>query len=89
MCDSHSKNAADSHAGAASANATALTFKVDDMTCGHCAGTIKKAIESSIPGASVHADPASKIVSVTGATDRDALAGIITSAGYTPVRASA
>ncbi len=24
----------------------ALTFRVEDMTCGHCAGTIKKAIET-------------------------------------------
>lgn len=62
----------------------ALTFTVSDMTCGHCAGTIKKAIESGVPGAHVNADPATKVVSITGSSNRDLLAGIITGAGYTP-----
>ncbi|WP_230983079.1 heavy-metal-associated domain-containing protein [Inquilinus limosus] len=43
-----------------------LSFRVEDMTCGHCAGTIKGAIEGSIPGARVEADPVRKLVSVTG-----------------------
>ena len=47
----------------------ALTLRVEDMTCGHCAGTIKKAIETGLPGTSVEADPASKLVSVRGSTD--------------------
>ena len=63
----------------------ALTFTVNDMTCGHCAGTIKKAIESAVPGAHVNADPVTKMVSVTGTDNRDILAGIITRAGYTPL----
>ncbi|MGO4673711.1 heavy-metal-associated domain-containing protein [Bosea sp. 2YAB26] len=37
------------------------------MTCGHCAGTIKSAIESSIPGAKVSANPEARLVSVEGA----------------------
>lgn len=61
-----------------------LSFRVEDMTCGHCAGTIKGAIEGSIPGAKVEADPVRKLVSVTGTTDRVQVAGLIVEAGYTP-----
>ena len=61
-----------------------LHFRVDDMTCGHCADTIKKAIETTVPGTTVNADPASKVVSVTGFADFAALRAIVTKAGYTP-----
>jgi len=54
------------------------------MTCGHCAGTIIKAIEIGLPGTRVQADPASKLVSVLGTSDRAAIAAIVTAAGYTP-----
>ena len=60
-----------------------IQVKVDDMTCGHCAGTIKRAIESSIPGARVVADPSARLVSVEGA-DYATISGIIADAGYTP-----
>jgi copper chaperone len=66
-----------------------LSFRVEDMTCGHCAGTIKGAIEGSIPGAKVDADPVRQLVSVTGTTDRAQIAEIITAAGYTPEAAPA
>ncbi|HEY9345931.1 MAG TPA: heavy-metal-associated domain-containing protein [Inquilinus sp.] len=61
-----------------------LSFRVEDMTCGHCAGTIKGAIEGSIPGARVEADPVRKLVSVSGTTDRAQVAALIAEAGYTP-----
>lgn len=60
-----------------------MTFRVDDMTCGHCAGTIKKAIETSLPGTTVSADPTSKLVSVTGAGSYAQLKEIVSTAGYT------
>jgi copper chaperone len=60
-----------------------VQVKVDDMTCGHCAGTIKRAIEDAIPGAEVVADPAARLVSVVGA-DYPTISGIIAQAGYTP-----
>lgn len=53
------------------------------MTCSHCAGTIKKAIEDKLPGTAVTADPASKRVSVVGAAD-SATGSIIAEAGYMP-----
>jgi copper chaperone len=65
----------------------ALTLRVEDMTCGHCAGTIKKAIEMGLPGTSVEADPASKLVSVRGSTDLSSIKALVTEAGYTPTAA--
>ncbi len=62
----------------------AISFRVEDMTCGHCAGTIKQAIEGKVSGASVTADPGSKLVSVQGSTDVAAIRSAITTAGYTP-----
>jgi copper chaperone len=62
----------------------ALTLRVEDMTCGHCAGTIKKAIETGLPGTQVDADPASKLVSVRGSTDLSSIKALVTEAGYTP-----
>jgi copper chaperone len=61
-----------------------VSFRVGDMTCGHCAGVIKSAIEKTVPGAAVHADPVKRIVSVGGVSDAARIAEIITAAGYTP-----
>jgi copper chaperone len=62
---------------------TALTFRVEDMTCGHCAATIAKAIQAGIPGAVVDADPASRTVRVSGTRDFAAVRVLIAGAGYT------
>nr|WP_281369213.1 heavy-metal-associated domain-containing protein [Microvirga mediterraneensis] len=62
-------------------------MRVDDMTCGHCAGTIKKAIEAGLPGTTVEADPASKLVSIRGSTDLTLIKALVTEAGYTPTNA--
>jgi copper chaperone len=62
----------------------ALTLHVEDMTCGHCAGTIKKAIEGKLPGTRVEADPGSKLVSIHGTADLASVKAIVTEAGYTP-----
>ena len=62
----------------------ALTVKVEDMTCGHCAGTIVKAITAGLPGVRVQADPMTKLVSVQGAPDLTMIQSLIAGAGYTP-----
>ncbi|KFC75703.1 Heavy metal transport/detoxification protein [Bosea sp. LC85] len=80
-CQSHSEKTTPQ---AEPQGAGTLSFRVEDMTCGHCAGTITKAIEASLPGTRVQADPASKLVSVQGSSDRAAIAAIVTAAGYTP-----
>ncbi len=65
----------------------AVTLRVEDMTCGHCAGAIKKAIETGLPGTQVEADPASKLVSVRGTTNLSSIKALVTEAGYTPTAA--
>ncbi|MXQ13223.1 heavy-metal-associated domain-containing protein [Microvirga makkahensis] len=65
-----------------------LTLRVGDMTCGHCAGTIKRAVEAALPGTEVNADPASKLVSVRGTTDLSAVKAVVAEAGYTPSAAA-
>jgi copper chaperone len=65
-----------------------VTVRVEDMTCGHCAGVIRAAIEGAVPGARVTADPASKLVSIEGA-DRGTVEAVIAEAGYTPSPAGA
>ncbi len=59
-------------------------FVVSDMTCGHCAGVITRAIEAAAPGAKVEIDIPGHRVRVEGGPDADAVAGIIRNAGYTP-----
>lgn len=57
-------------------------FKVAEMTCNHCAGTISKAIEQFLPGAPFAIDLGAREVTVTG--DADAAANAIRAAGYEP-----
>ena len=64
----------------------ALTLKVEDMACSHSARTIEKAIAAALPGTTVDAIPVSKLVSVHGSTDWDAVRAIVSGAGYTPAR---
>jgi copper chaperone len=79
-CSTHQNNANQ----VAERDPAALTLRVEDMTCGHCAGAIKKAIETGLPGTTVDADPASKFVSVRGSTDVSSIRALVTEAGYTP-----
>lgn len=62
-----------------------LAFQVNDMTCGHCAGAITKAVKDLDQAAKVTIDLAQHLVIVEptdadGERIRDAIAG----AGYTP-----
>jgi copper chaperone len=58
------------------------TFTVNDMTCGHCAGTIRKALEEALPGSAIDIDVPTHKVTFSGdkATGKEA----IREAGYTP-----
>lgn len=57
-------------------------FTVNDMTCGHCVGTVRKALEEALPGADIAVDLATHKVSFTG--DRAKGEEAIREAGYTP-----
>ena len=81
MCCSANRHDAKSSTAARKAD---LTFRVEDMTCSHCAATIKSAIGSSFPGISVEADTVGQLVYVDGITDAAAIAAVIERAGYSP-----
>ncbi len=65
----------------------AVRLSVPDMTCGHCVGTITKAIRAAFPGARVDADTATKLVVVSGGGDAAQLLAVVRDAGYTPAAA--
>ena len=63
-----------------------IAFQVNDMTCGHCASTITKAVKATDKDAKVTIDLAKHLVTVEP-TEADAqeLREAITEAGYTPL----
>jgi copper chaperone len=85
MCECCSPRTEPSDAGQKAPEA--IMLRVDDMTCGHCAGAIRLAIETGLPGTQVEADPASKLVAVRGSTDLAAIRSLVTQAGYSPASA--
>lgn len=63
-----------------------ITFEVSDMTCGHCASTITKALKGADPDARVAVDVGAHRVQVEPAkADEAELIEAIKDAGYTPV----
>ena len=61
-----------------------VTFRIPDMTCGHCAGTIARAIGAVDGVASIEVDVPGRLVSVTGNAAGAELLQAIQEAGYTP-----
>ena len=59
-----------------------LKLKVPQMTCGHCAATIEKAVKSLDPAAKVQVDLATKIVTVETASNETRVKDVIEAAGY-------
>lgn len=57
-------------------------FTVNDMTCSHCVGTVRRALEEALPGAEISVDLDTHKVSFTG--DRAKGEEAIKEAGYTP-----
>ena len=65
-----------------------ITFKVDDMTCGHCASTITSAVKAADPKAELRIDIGAHLVEIEpGSATAQQLQEVITEAGYTPVAA--
>lgn len=63
-----------------------LNFEVKDMTCGHCASTITRAVRAVDAGARVEIDLAAQRVRVEPTeADTAELLEAIQEAGYTPV----
>lgn len=59
-------------------------FNVPDMTCGHCAGTITKALKALDPQARIDISLADKRVQVESGLPLAEIARQISEAGYTP-----
>ncbi|RUW60682.1 heavy-metal-associated domain-containing protein [Mesorhizobium sp. M7A.F.Ca.US.008.03.1.1] len=59
-----------------------LKLKVPEMSCGHCASTIDKAVKSVDPEARVAVDLASSTVAVETGASENAICEVIRSAGY-------
>ena len=61
-----------------------VTFEVNDMTCGHCARTLERALKASDPQAEVRIDLAAHRIQVDRVTaDVNQLVSAIRRAGYT------
>lgn len=62
-----------------------IIFQVNDMTCGHCAGVITKAVRDTDPAARVEIDLATHRVMIEpGQAGVEVLREAIEEAGYTP-----
>ncbi|RUY22904.1 MULTISPECIES: heavy-metal-associated domain-containing protein [Mesorhizobium] len=59
-----------------------LKLKVPDMSCGHCASTIEKAVRSVDPTAVVIVDLGASTVAVETKANDAAIRDVIKSAGY-------
>jgi copper chaperone len=57
-------------------------FTVNDMTCSHCVGTVRKALEEALPGAEISVNLDTHKVEFTG--DPTKAEAAIREAGYTP-----
>jgi len=65
-----------------------ISFRIDDMTCGHCVSTITKAVKDADAAATVRIDLAGHRVEIEpDRLDAAALRAAIEDAGYTPVPA--
>jgi len=59
-----------------------LKFNVPDMTCGHCAGAVTKAVKGVDADADVAVDLPSKTVIVETASDAEKVRQALEAAGY-------
>ncbi len=57
-------------------------YKIEDMTCGHCASTVEKAIRGVDPKADINVDLRTKEVTVGTVADRAVIAQALNAAGY-------
>ncbi len=62
-------------------------FRIDDMTCSHCAATITKAVHSLDQSARIEIDLPAKRVRVDSPLGPAKLAEAIRDAGFTPLQA--
>lgn len=61
-----------------------VVFKVGDISCGHCAGAITKAVHACDSAAKVDVVIIDKLVSIDSSRSTEELAAAIAEAGFTP-----
>lgn len=61
---------------------TMYEFDIQNMTCGHCASTVEKAIKAADPSASASIDLVAKIAKVDTKNDPASINAAIVKAGY-------
>ncbi len=59
-----------------------MEFKVEDMSCGHCASVITKTVKGLDAKATVDIDLGQKLVRIESTEDRAVLAQALEEAGY-------
>lgn len=59
-----------------------MELKIENMTCGGCARSVAKAIQSVDPAAKVEADPALHAVKVETTATQAAILRVLEEAGY-------
>lgn len=62
-----------------------IEFRVEDMTCSHCASTITKAVHTLDEAAIVEVDLVGKRVRIDSPVGEIKVAAAIRNAGFTPV----
>ena len=65
-----------------------IEFRIEDMTCSHCASTITKAVHALDRAARVEVDLAGKRVRIDSPVGEIKVAAAIRTAGFTPVEVS-
>lgn len=61
-----------------------VTFRVPDMTCGHCASRIARAVATVDQAARIEVNTADKLVRIEAAASDEDLAEAIRDVGYAP-----
>lgn len=59
-----------------------MEFRIESMTCGGCARSVTRAIQSVDPNARIETDPASRTVKVETTATSAALRQVLEEAGY-------
>ncbi|PMQ15982.1 heavy-metal-associated domain-containing protein [Janthinobacterium sp. AD80] len=57
-------------------------LQVENMSCGHCVGSVTKAVQAIDPAAQVQIDLASKRVTVESTSELGAISAAIVDAGF-------
>ncbi|MBK6852550.1 MAG: heavy-metal-associated domain-containing protein [Burkholderiales bacterium] len=61
-----------------------VEFKLPDMTCGHCAATVKRTVQALDASAQVDVDLPTHMVRIETSADEAALRAALTEEGYAP-----